>query len=639
MQRILRPFKSTLPTKLPNIPPLTPLKFTSSATAISISDADSSDVGDETDPSLTINGKAYIMEPNEELFVHLFRKCTQSGKLSEAKIVHTHFNGSKFKSNVSLQNMIVTMYCKCGSFVDARKSFDEMPIKDMVTWTSMITGYAQNDRPEEALKLFPKMLALGLKPNEFTFASLFKAAAAAVSGGDYGRQIHTFCVKCGFAFNVYVGSAMMDMYARRGRMSDARLVFDGLDRKNAVSYNVLIAGHARMNEGEEALNRFREMKRLDLETTHYTFSSVFSAIAGIGALEQGRWVHAQLIKSDIELVAFVGNTLLDMYAKSGSIEDARMVFNRLVKRDIVSWNSMLTGCAQHGRGGETIHMFEEMLRADVSPTAISFLCVLTACSHAGLLSEGEHFFEMMKKYDIEAEVEHYVTIVDLLSRAGHLHLAEKFIREMPIRPNSAVWGALLGACRMHKNIELGRIAAERVFELNPTDSGPHIILSNMYASMGMRIEAARVRKLMQDNGVKKEPACSWVQIENSVHVFVANDESHPMIDEIRAKWSEICAKIKAAGYVPDAGCVLVFEDEREREAKLQLHSEKLALAFAILSAPNGATIRIKKNVRICRDCHSAMKFASAVVEREIVVRDTNRFHHFRCGACSCGDYW
>ncbi|KAK1297287.1 Pentatricopeptide repeat-containing protein [Acorus calamus] len=579
------------------------------------------------------------MEPNEELFVHLFRKCIQSGKLSEAKIVHTHFNSSRFKSNVSLQNMIINMYCKCGSFVDARKSFDEMPIKDMVTWTSMITGYSQNDRPEEALKLFPKMLALGLKPNEFTFASLFKAAAAAVSGGDYGRQIHTFCIKCGFAFNVYVGSAMMDMYARRGRMSDARSVFDGLDRKNAVSYNVLIAGHARMNEGEEALNRFREMKRLDLETTHYTFSSVFSAIAGIGALEQGRWVHAQLIKSNIELVAFVGNTLVDMYAKSGSIKDARKVFDLLLKRDFVSWNSMLTGCAQHGRGGETIRMFEEMLRTDVKPTAISFLCVLTACSHAGLLSEGEHYFELMKKYDIEAEVEHYVTIVDLLGRAGHLNRAEKFIREMPIRPNSAVWGALLGACRMHKNIELGRIAAERMFELDPTDSGPYIILSNMYASMGMRVEAARVRKLMQDNGVKKEPACSWVQIENSVHVFVANDESHPMIDEIRVKWGEICAKIKAVGYVPDAGCVLVFEDEREREAKLQLHSEKLALAFAILSGPNGATIRIKKNVRICRDCHSAMKFASAVVEREIVVRDTNRFHHFRCGACSCGDYW
>ncbi|KAK1309692.1 Pentatricopeptide repeat-containing protein [Acorus calamus] len=604
MQRILPHFKTTLPTKPPNISPLTPLKFTSSATAVSISDADSSDVGDETDPSLTINGKAYIMEPNEELFVHLFRQCTQSGKLSEAKIVHTHFNSSRFKSIVSLQNMIVTMFCKCGSFVDARKSFDEMPIKDMVTWTSMITGYAQNDRHEEALKLFPKMLALGLKPNEFTFASLFKASAAA-SGGDHGRQIHSFCIKSGFSFNVYVGSAMMDMYAWRGRLSDARSVFYGLDRKNAVSYNVLIAGHARTNEGEEALNCFREMKRLDLETTHYTFSSVFSAIAGIGALEQGRWVHAQLIKSDIELVAFVGNTLVDMYAKSGSIEDAR----------------------------------KEMLRTDVKPTTISFLRVLTACSHAGLLSEGEHYFELMKKYDVEAEVEHYVTIVDLLGRAGHLHRAEKLIREMPIRPNSAVWGALLGACQMHKNIELGRIAAERVFELDPTDSGPYIILSNMYASMGMRIEAARVRKLMQDNGVKKEPVCSWVQIENSVHVFIANDESHPMIDEIRAKWGEICAKIKAAGYAPDAGCVLMFDDEREREAKLQLHSEKLALAFAILSAPNGATIRIKKNVRICRDCHSAMKFASAVVEGEIVVRDTNRFHHFRCGACSCGDYW
>lgn len=240
---------------------------------------------------------------------------------------------------------------------------------------------------------------------------------------------------------------------------------------------------------------------------------------------------------------------------------------------------------------------------------------------------------------MEPKVEHYVTIVDLLGRAGLLDQAQRFINDMPIEPTAAVWGALLGACRMHRNMELGAYAAERVFELDPHDSGPHVLLSNIYASAGRWSDAARVRKMMKDSGVKKEPACSWVEIENSVHMFVANDDSHPQREEIHKMWEKISAKIKEVGYVPDTNYVLLFVDQQEREAKLQYHSEKLALAFALLNTPPGATIRIKKNIRMCGDCHSAIKFVSMVIEREIVVRDTNRFHHFSNGFCSCGDYW
>ncbi|XP_064971160.1 pentatricopeptide repeat-containing protein At3g24000, mitochondrial [Musa acuminata AAA Group] len=578
------------------------------------------------------------LEPSADLYADLVKRCTQFKKLKEGRLVHAHLMRSEFKSDIFLQNSIVNLYCKCGSLDDARKAFDEMPARDMVTWTALITGYAQNDRPNEAVEMLPRMLRLRLVPNAFTFGSLFKACGAASRNG-HCEEVHALSVKCGCSPDVYVGSAILDMYARHGRMEEACLVFDQLDSKNEVSWNALIAGYARREDCKTAMKMFWEMQRSGFEATHFTYSSIFSACASIGALEQGKWVHAQMIKCGQVLTAFVGNTLLDMYAKSGSIRDARKIFDRVNKKDLVSWNSMLTAYAQHGIVSEAIHWFEEMRKLGVQPNQITFLCILTACSHGGLLKEGQYYFDMMKRYKVEPEIEHYVTIVDLLGRAGLLDRAQKFINEMPVQPSAAVWGALLGACRMHKNAELGKFAAERVFELDPYDAGPHVLLYNIYASTGRWTDAAKVRKMMKDGGVKKEPACSWVEMENSVHMFVANDDSHPQIKEIHKMWEKIDAMIKEAGYVPDTNYVLLYVDEHEREAKLQYHSEKLALAFALLKMPLGAPIRIMKNIRMCGDCHSAIKHVSKVMEREIIVRDTNRFHHFSGGSCSCGDYW
>ncbi|XP_020264313.1 pentatricopeptide repeat-containing protein At3g24000, mitochondrial [Asparagus officinalis] len=578
------------------------------------------------------------LEPTISIYSQLLKQCTQLKKLKEGKMVHVHLKGSRFKDNPFFQISVINMYCKCGCLIDAHEAFDEMPVKDVVSFTALITGYSQNDQPKEALELLPKMLVLRLKPNEFTFASLLKAAGSAESV-EVGEQIHALSVKYSCNLNVFVGSSLLDMYARFGKMDEACFVFDRLDSKNEVSWNALIAGYARKEEGEKALKMFAEMKRRSFEPTHFTYSSVFGACASMGAMEQGKWIHALLIKSLQKVTSYVANTLLDMYAKCGSIEDARKVFDQLDKNDVVSWNCMLTGYAQHGLAKQTVSLSEDMLKLKVKPNQITFLCVLTACSHGGLLNAGQHYFESMKKYKVEPEIEHYVTMVDLLGRAGLLDRAKEFISKMPMKPTAAVWGALLGACRMHKNAELGQIAAERVFELDPFDSGPHVLLYNIYASAGKWIDAARVRKMMKKSGLRKEPACSWVELENTVHMFVADDDSHPQIKEIHEMWEIIDMKIKEAGYVPDTNYVLLHVDEQEREARLQYHSEKLALAFALLNMNPGATIRIMKNIRICGDCHSAIKLVSKVMGREIIVRDTNRFHHFKGGSCSCSDYW
>ncbi|XP_009108749.1 pentatricopeptide repeat-containing protein At3g24000, mitochondrial [Brassica rapa] len=573
------------------------------------------------------------------LYNMLLKECTVSKRVDQGKTVHAHVAKSLFRCEVVMNNTLLNMYAKCGSLEEARKVFDEMPQRDFVTWTTLISGYSQHGQPIDALVLFIQMLRDGFIPNEFTLSSVVKAAAAAEPRGCCGQQLHGFCLKCGYDLNVHVGSSLLDMYTRYGLMDDAQLVFDALESRNDVSWNVLIAGHARRCGTEKALEIFQRMLREGFRPSHFSYSSIFGACSSTGFLEQGKWVHAYMIKSGEKLVAFAGNTLIDMYAKSGSIHDARKIFDRLAKRDIVSWNSLLTAYAQHGFGREAVCLFEEMRKAEITPNEISFLSVLTACSHSGLLDEGWHYFELMKRDGIVPKAWHYVTIVDLLGRSGDLDRALRFIREMPIEPTAAIWKALLNACRMHKNVELGAYAAEHVFELDPDDPGPHVILYNIYASGGRWNDAARVRKKMKESGVKKEPACSWVEIENAIHMFVANDERHPQREEISRKWEEIYAKIKDLGYVPDTSHVVVHVDQQEREVNLQYHSEKTALAFALLNTPPGSTIHIKKNIRVCGDCHSAIKLVSKVVEREIIVRDTNRFHHFRDGTCSCGDYW
>ncbi|KAJ8747385.1 hypothetical protein K2173_001644 [Erythroxylum novogranatense] len=568
--------------------------------------------------------------PSRSIYHSLLIRCAHLRKLEEGRIVHAHVVNSEFKHDVYMMNTVVNMYAKCGSLEDARVVFEEMPERDVVSWTALIMGYSQHGQSKKAIFLLPEMLRSGVQPNHFTLSIILKASGTgACKSKSHGWQLHAFSLKMGHHADVFVGTALLDMYARCGQVEEARVVFDGLVSKNEVSWNALIAAHVRKGEGEHAFRLLHNMLRENIEPTEFTYSSVFRALASIGSLEQGKWVHARMIKSDTQLIAFVGNTLLDMYAN----------FDSLVKRDVVSWNSMLSGFAQHGLGEMVLKRFEQMLRMGIRPNGITFLCVLTACSHSGLLDEGLFYFDEMKKYRLEPEIYHYVAIVDLLGRAGLLDQADKFIRQMPMEPTAAVWGALLGACRMYKNEKLGAYAAERIFEIDPRDSGPHMLLYNIYATAGRWNNAAKVRKMMKESRVKKEPACSWVEIENQVHTFVADDHAHPMREEIHKMWETISEKIKGIGYTPDTSHVLLFVDQQEREIKLQYHSEKLALAFALLSTPPASTIRIKKNIRICGDCHTAFKFVSNVLGREIVVRDINRFHHFHNGLCSCGDYW
>ncbi|KAG0502718.1 hypothetical protein HPP92_002790 [Vanilla planifolia] len=338
---------------------------------------------------------------------------------------------------------------------------------------------------------------------------------------------------------------------------------------------------------------------------------------------------------------YVGTAVVDMYGKCGKVDTARRAFDRLGDvRNIKSWSAMVAGYGMHGRGEEAVSLFHAMISSGIKPNPITLVSLLAACSHAGLVDEGRHWFRAMRtEYNIEPGVEHYGCMVDLLGRAGHLNEAYDLIKQMKPKPDFVVWGSLLSACKTYKNVDLGEISARKLFELDAKNCGYYVLLSNVYADAGRWGDVERMRVMMKTRGLAKPPGFSLLELRGRVHCFLVGDQRHPKHKEIYEYLEELTARMMEAGYIPDGGSVMHDVDLEEKEIALKVHSEKLAVAFAIMSTPPGTTIRVIKNLRVCGDCHAAIKLISKLVGREIVVRDSRRFHQFEGGLCSCGDYW
>ncbi|PKA47212.1 Pentatricopeptide repeat-containing protein [Apostasia shenzhenica] len=330
-----------------------------------------------------------------------------------------------------------------------------------------------------------------------------------------------------------------------------------------------------------------------------------------------------------------------MYAKSGWVRIARILFNCLRTKRVVSWNAMISGYAMHGHGDEALALFSMMRKeALVLPDHITFVGVLSACSHAGLLKEGKKFFDLMtKEFFIEPTVQHYTCMIDLLSHAGRFEEARSLIEEMPFKPDTGVWGALLNGCKIHGEVELGEEALRKLIELEPSDAGNYVLLSNIYCGAGKWEEAAKIRKLMTERGLKKRIACSWIEVKNKAHAFLVGDLSHPQCEEIYGELERLEGLMQQAGYVSDTMPVFHNVGEDEKRNMVRSHSERLAIAFGLISTPPGTRLMVTKNIRVCEDCHAAIKIISQIMDREIIIRDVNRYHHFMDGQCSCRDYW
>ncbi|CAN1230109.1 Pentatricopeptide repeat-containing protein DOT4, chloroplastic [Linum grandiflorum] len=421
------------------------------------------------------------------------------------------------------------------------------------------------------------------------------------------------------------------MYSKSGELDSARKVFETTDyEKCVVSWTAMIQAYARGGCHNEAIRLFEEM---NIRPDIFTLSVVLHACGCSGSVDSGRDVHRYIVEHGLESDLFVCNSLMDMYAKCGSMEDASRLFMKMPTKDLVSWTAMIAGYGMHGLGKEAVEAFRRMRQEGIEPDQVSFISVLYACSHSGLVDEGYRFFEIMQnECNISPNLEHYACVVDLLSRKGKLRTAYEFINAMPISPDATIWGSLLCGCRIHHDVELAEEVSEHVFELEPENAGYYVLMSNIYAEAEMWDEARRIREKIGRRGLKKHPGCSWIADEKRVHVFVAGDSSHPEIRPIEALLEEIRNKMKLR-YALRNG------DDAEKEMALCGHSEKLAMAYGMLNLPPRTVIRVFKNLRICRDCHETAKFVSKSYGKEIIVRDSNFFHHFKDGSCSCRGFW
>jgi len=608
------------------------------------------------------------ISPNAVTFVSTLNSCVT---LHRGREIHSHIKERGFETDMFVANALITMYCKCRSVEDARLVFDRMTQRDVVSYSAMIAGYAQSGYQEslnQAFSLLKRMQQEGVLPNKVTFMSVLKACS--VHGAlDQGRHVHGEISKLSFAsdsslqtaiFNMYAScgsiheaeemfrniaqknvvtwTSLLGMYVKCRKFSLAEKVFTEMPTRNIVSWNQMIAGYAQNGDMTKAFDLLSSMKNEGFQPDRVTMVSILEACGW--ALERGKLVHAEALKLGLDSDPVVATALIRMYSKCGELAEARKLFENLSSRDVIAWNAMILGYGQHGDGIQAVDLFKRMVEENVNPNEITFTAVISACSRGGLLQEGCNAFRMLQEdFGLTPTKEHYGCMVDLLGRAGELKQAVDFIHNMPCKPDISVWYALLGSCKSHNNVELAEWAAHHVLELEPSNASVFVTLSNVYAQAGLWEDATKIRKVMDDRGLKKDRGESSIEIDGKIHTFVAEERSHPEIGAIHGELERLSQELKEAGYIPDMRFVLHDVDDMQKEKTLCHHSEKLAIAYGLLKIAPGTPIRIMKNLRVCGDCHTATKFISKLRNREIVARDANRFHYFNNGTCSCGDFW
>lgn len=520
--------------------------------------------------------------------------------------------------------------------------FDEMP-NPTICYNAMISGYSFNSNPFDAVKLFRQMwreeedldFIVEVNVNSVTLLSLVSGCSVATHL-KIGACLHGCIVELGFGADLAVANSLVTMYVKCGEVELARRVFDEMLVKDLITWNAMISGYAQNGHARNVLEVYSEMKLSGVRADAVTLLAVLSACANLGAQGIGRKVEREMERCGFGGNPFLRNALVNMYARCGNLTRARKVFDCSGEKSVVTWTAIIGGYGIHGHGEVALKLFDEMVESGVRPDETVFVSVLSACSHAGLTDRGLKYFEEMEmKYGLQPGPEHYSCVVDLLGRAGRLEEAMDLIRSMKVKPDGAVWGALLGSCKIHKNVELAELAFQHVVELEPTNIGYYVLLSNIYTDANNLDGILRVRVMMRERKLRKDPGCSYVEYKGKMHLFYSGDFSHPQSKEIYRMLDELENLVKEI-HPPD-------EKWQGRSEELLIgtgvHSEKLAIAFALLNTRSGTEITVMKNLRVCVDCHLFIKLVSKIVNRQFIVRDATRFHHFRDGVCSCKDYW
>ncbi|XP_030488773.1 pentatricopeptide repeat-containing protein At5g42450, mitochondrial [Cannabis sativa] len=449
------------------------------------------------------------------------------------------------------------------ALIEALQLFNKSPGLSVVSATAIIGQFIRWSRHKEAVHLFSRMLASNIRPNEYTFGTLFPSLTA-LRDIRIGKQLHACAMKMGLHKNVFVGSALLDFYAKLSTIDDAQRsfedtqspnvvsyttlicgylkkdktedacrLFQSMPERNIVSWNAMIGGYSQTGHNEEALNFFVQLLREGYVPIQSTFPCAITAAANVASLGIGRSVHACAVKFLGKPDVFVGNSLVSFYAKCGSLEDSLLVFNKLGEKNIVSWNAVICGYAQNGRGYEAISLYERMQVSGCRPNGVTLLGLLWACNHAGLVSDGYSYFNKARLENPSMlKPEHYACMVDLLSRSGCFRQAEEFIYDLSFDPGIGFWKALLSGCLIHSNVDLGELAAHKILALDPEDVSSYVMMCNAHSAAGRWQSASKIRRTMKEKGMKRVPGCSWIEIRSKVHVFVTGDKNHQQKDEI-----------------------------------------------------------------------------------------------------------
>ncbi|KAL2514298.1 Pentatricopeptide repeat-containing protein [Forsythia ovata] len=605
----------------------------------------------------------------------LLAACAGCLAMGEGREIHAYAYKIGYENNMSVNNALIEFYSKSGNVKNAVTLFERMPVKDVFTWTEMITsymrfglvdlamdifdrmpekncvsynallaGFCQNGEGFRALGLFCKMVKEGIELSDFTLTSVVNACGL-IMDCKISEQVHGFVLKSYFDLDDCTKSALLDMCTRCGRMDDAEKIFDQLRRNqsNLINFTSLICGYARFAQPEKAISLVCQWQNVEYNfMDEVALASILGICGALGFQNFGQQIHSYALKygflSDIRM----GNAIISMYFKCGDLEKAIKCFNVMPAHDTVSWNSLLAGHILHRQGEEALAVWGKMQKAGLQPDTITCVLIISAYRHtnSNLVSHCRAFFLTMKSiYHIEPNSEHYACMVGVLGYWGLLEEAEDIINKMPLEPNASVWRAMLDSCRLHLNATIGKRAAKKILAMEPQDPSTYILKSNLYSASGRWHCSELVREEMRARGFQKIPGRSWIIHHNEVHSFFARDKSHSQSKDVYSALEILFFECSKAGYVPDSSFVLHEVEEHQKKNFLLYHSGKLAATFGLLMTRPGKPVRVMKNILLCGDCHTFLKYVSTVTKREIHVRDASGFHYFSNGKCSCKDYW
>lgn len=574
-----------------------------------------------------------------QIYFSLFKSLSNPSYLQLGKQLHSHVIRAGYVDIDSMATAIANMYAKCGFLEGAELLIDRMYETNVVAMTGLMVAYVQGGNNYDAFRLFATMVEAGVQLDEFVFSITLKVCAQ-LEDMEMGQQVHAYIVKLGLEPKVSVGTPLVDFYAKCASMESARKAFLRIIEPNDVSWHALISGYCRIDEFGECIRTFTSLRRNNaILLNSFMYTSVLQCCSAVADFSLGTQAHGDAIKRGLISYLHGESAMVTMYAKCGRLDYAYQVFESIDEPDVVAWTAIIAACACHGDASEALRFFRRMQACGVGPNAVTFIAVLTACSHSGLVREAEQYLKAMSSaYGVEPTVDHYDCMIDIYARAGLLDKAYELIKSMPFQPDAMSWKSLLGGCSVHRNFELGKIAAEELLQLDPKDIAAYVLMFNLYVSSGKWNEAADVRRRMAERDLRKEVGCSWITIKGQVHRFIVGDKYHPQTEAIYSKLNELKFPRTKNEHVilseEDVGNSLL-----ERKEQLLDHSERLAIAYGLISVPTDTAVVIFKNLRACKDCHEFAKHVSGITGREIIIRDSNRFHHFKSGECSCGDYW